>query len=396
MSTAPTWAELGVEEMRRGLILMRQSCPYFAWQLPDGSYRPCRQIGQLTQFEGGIFNGTHTPGFYAIRPDNFTRWGAIDFDNHDGSKSRKYWLPDAERALDYLASQLAELWLVESSPGGYHVIGFADALLPAGDMRRILLEIAPAGVEAFPKQDALDTTKPNAKGSLLRFPGYHQLKGTWARLTARSGLVPDADGVAPVPILKLWQEPTSGSQLLSLYAQVTRGLPLTGNGQRFNAMQTIVGRLKGRTLDEAIAVEIHDRFYNQHRALIQTPIHQSRAHFLTWFRKAAPCCVELPDYLTTATEEAKIAALPPVPDVPHDRLAATVRLFLSAKKHSDKTGKEFCLSLRLISQRLGVSIASASSYAAACRKAGIVVRLKIGSDYTGMASTYQPGREWPS
>jgi hypothetical protein len=395
MNAVPTWAELGVEEMRRGMALLQQGNPYFAWQLSDGNYRPCYQKQQLERFASGIFDGTHTPGFYSIRRDNLTRWGAIDFDAHAPVASDS-WRDKAQHAFDLLAPKFAERWFLESSPGGFHVVAFSERLLAAADVRGILFELAPAGVEVFPKQDELDASDPRAKGNLLRLPGKHQRKGTWARFIARSGRVPDAGGVAPVPKSKLWQEPNASSLLLSLYAQVTRGLPLTGRGQRFNAMQTIVGRLKGRTLDEAVAVEIHDRFYNQHHALIQTSIHQSRAHFLTWFRKAAPCRVELPDYLTTATEEAKIAALPPVPDVPHDRLAETVRLFLSAKKHSDKTGKEFCLSLRLISQRLGVSIASASSYAAACRKAGIVVRLKIGSDYTGMASTYQPGREWPS
>ena len=385
MSAARAWPN--VEEMRRGIALMRQGCPYFAWQLPDGSYRPCRQIGQLTQFEAGIFDGTHTPGFYAIRPGNLTRWCALDFDNHDGSKSRKYWLSDAQRAFDCLAAQLAERWLVETSPGGYHVIGFADALLPAADVRRILWEIAPTGVEVFPKQDVLDTTKPNAKGSLLRFPGRHQLKGTWALFIACSGRVRDVEGIAaasnPAP-----------AQFLSLYAQVTRGLQLTGTGQRFNAMQIIVGRLKGRTLDEAIAVDIHDRFYNQHRARIQTPIEQSRAYFLTWFRKAAPCNVEIPDCEPTPAQAAMVAGLPKLPDIRPELLIVTVRLFLSAKKHADAQGREFFLSLPTIARRLGVSIASASNYRNACYRVGLIEMVKRGSYVSGKASTYRLKPEW--
>src|ERR1700683_1196219 len=120
MSTAPTWAELGVEEMRRGLVLMRQSCPYFAWQRSDGRYRPCWRIEELTQFESGIFDGMHTPGFYSIRRDDLTRWGAIDFDAHSPVISDN-WRDNAQHAFDLLAPQFVERWLVESSPGGFHV-----------------------------------------------------------------------------------------------------------------------------------------------------------------------------------------------------------------------------------------------------------------------------------
>ena len=63
-----TWPN--IEEMHRGIALMLQGAPHFAWQLPDGTYRPCRQIAQLERFEAGIFDGTNTPGFYAIRPGN--------------------------------------------------------------------------------------------------------------------------------------------------------------------------------------------------------------------------------------------------------------------------------------------------------------------------------------
>jgi len=384
-----------VEEMRRGIALLLQGNPYFAWQHSDGSYRPCHDVNQLTRFEAGILDGTYSPGFYSIRPDNLTRWGAIDFDAH-GTVGADRWRDAAQRAFDLLAKRFPEVWLIESSPGGFHVVAFAAALMPAAEMRRILLEIAPAGVEVFPKQNSLDATKPNAKGSLLRFPGRHQLKGTWARFIARHGHVQDVEGITAAPKPSRYEEPSAKAKFLSLYAVATRGLHLTATGQRFNAMQIIVGRLKGRTLDEAVAVDIHDRFYNEHRTHFQTPIETSRAYFLTWFRKAKPCKAELPDYLTTPAEETKIAALPPVPNVPHDRLAATVRLFLSAKKHADKKGREFYLSLPMIAERLGVSIGSASNYAAACRKLGIVEMIKRGSAFTGKASTYKPGREWPN
>lgn len=395
MNVPHTWPS--VEEMRRGIALMQQGTPYFAWQLLDGSYRPCRHVEQLTRFESGIFNGTHTAGFYSIRPDNLTRWGAIDFDNHDGSKSRDYWLPHAQRAFDILKSQFAEAWLLETSPGGFHVIPFADALMPPAGMRRVLTEIAPAGrkdMEIFPKQDTLDASKPNAKGNLLRFPGKHQRKGTWARFIARSGHVQDVEWITTAAKSAKWEPPSDKARFESLFQQVTRGLHLTATGQRFNAMQKIVGRLKGRTLDEKIALDVHDRFYNQHRARIQTPIEQSRAYFLTWFRKAAPCNA-LPDYPTTEAEQAYLTSLPPVRGVPQDRLDATVRLFLSAKKHADATGREMFLGLWTIAERLGVGIAAASNYRNACYRIGLIEMVQRGRYSEGKASIYKPGKDWP-
>src|ERR1041384_2435166 len=80
--TERTWESIG--EMQRGLALMLQGNPYFATQFVDKNgeqaYRPtwkdCCQI--VTE----IYDGRLTAGFYAIRPDSMTRWGALDFDNH--------------------------------------------------------------------------------------------------------------------------------------------------------------------------------------------------------------------------------------------------------------------------------------------------------------------------
>ncbi|MEI6084554.1 MAG: hypothetical protein WCS70_09665 [Verrucomicrobiota bacterium] len=393
VSTGPTWESR--EEMRRGMMLMLQGTPYFAWQLPDGSYRPCRHVEQVARFESGIFDGTHTAGFYSIRPDNLCRWGALDFDNHDGSKSRDYWLPHAQRAFEILKGQFAEVWLLETSPGGFHVIPFAEALMLPADMRRILAEIAPAGMkdlEIFPKHDKLTPQKP--MGFLLRFPGKHQHKGHWGRFLARSGHVQEVGGVTPAPKPARFEKSSDAARFESLYQTVTRGLNITGTRQRFNAMQIIMARLKGRTLDEKTAVDVHDRFYNQHRARIQTPIEKSRAYSLTWFRKAAPCNA-LPDYPPTEAEQAYLDALPPVRGVPFDRLAGTVRLFLSAKKHADATGRELFLSLPTIAERLGVSIASASNYRNACYRLGLIEMVERGRYSEGKASTYKPGKDWP-
>ena len=68
-----------------GASLMGQGCPYFAWQyLREGrqAYRPCRNLAQLTRFEADIYEGLKDGRLYSIRPDNLTRWGALDFDAH--------------------------------------------------------------------------------------------------------------------------------------------------------------------------------------------------------------------------------------------------------------------------------------------------------------------------
>ena len=385
MSAARTWPN--VEEMHRGIALMRQGVPYFAWQLPDGSYRPCRQIGQLTQFEAGIFDGTHTPGFYAIRPGNLTRWCALDFDNHDGSKSRKYWLSDAQHAFDCLAAQLTERWLVESSPGGYHVIGFADAPLPAADMRRIFLEIAPTGVEVFPKQDELRADDPNAKGSLLRFPGHHQCKGTWACFIARSGRVQDADGIVPVPKPSGWQEPTPEGRLRSLYVIATRGIEITGQGQRFKAMQRIAGRLKGRA-NEQEALWVYTAWHNHNAGNIGTPLHEGRKAFLSWFNRAEPCNASVPVYQRTEAEQAKIASLPKFPDVKAEHLAAVVGLLLDAERHAKGQGLDtFWRSCRDLAANIGTSESTAKRVRSAAAKALTLKVARAGS--TGYATEFE-------
>ena len=112
---------------------------------------------------------------------------------HSGSVGCEHWLDTARRAFDTLAPKFAEAWLVESSPGCFHVVTFLPELVPARDMQAMLREYAPPDVEVFPKQDELNASDPRAKGNLLRFPGKHQLRGTWARFIARQGGVSEPD-----------------------------------------------------------------------------------------------------------------------------------------------------------------------------------------------------------
>ena len=395
MSTTPTWES--VEEMRRGMMLMLQGNHYFARQSivtnskgeQDQKYTPCYALKKLTRFEVNIFDGRETVGFYSIRPDNLTRWGGLDFDNHDGSKPREYWLPHAQSAFEALKKQFAEVWLVESSPGGFHVIAFANALMPAAEMRRILQSHAPAGVEVFPKQDELDASKSNAKGNLLRFPGHHQLKLTWAHFLDRSGQVQDVDGVAPAPKPSGWHEPTSDGRLRSLYVVATRGIQINEAAQmkRFKAMQKIAGRLKGRASEQE-AIWVYTAWHNRNADKIGTPLQESRTAFLSWFNKAAPCNVTIPEYPLTEAENAMIAGLPKFPDVRAEHLASVVRLLLNAEHLAKDQGlATFWRSCRTISELLGIPERTANRIRSAAVKALDLDVIKKG--HTGYATEYQ-------
>jgi hypothetical protein len=195
--------------------------------------------------------------------------------------------------------------------------------------------------------------------------------------------------------LELWQEPTETERLESLYHRVTSGLIVTAPGQRFNTMKRIVGRLKGRTLDEGEAGWVHDRWFNENSGNIVTPFGESKAEFLKWFRKAAPCNTDIPDNEPTPQQASMIAALPKMKNIRAENLAATVRLILSAKRFADSKGlPEFWLSLRDVADKLGVSVQTASNLMGACRFLKVVHRMEMGRYTEGKASTYRMGKEW--
>lgn len=377
-----TWP--AVEEMRRGITLMRMGCHYFAWQRPDNTYHPCYDVEQLTRFESGIFEGRNSPGFYAIRPDNQTRWGALDFDAH-GTVGKDKWRTAAQAAYDLLKPRFAESWFLESSPGSFHTVFFLTELRPAIEVRAILTEAAPGGIEIFPKQDVLKDD-PKAKGSLLRFPGRHQAKGTWGRFISRSGCITNPDEVPAAKRSTAWSEPTETERFNSLYAVATRGIIITGPGQRFRAMQRLAGRLKGRC-DESTAHGIYCRWHGHYAAQIGTPLEEARKAFLAWYRKAAPCNVEIPDYPPSPAEAALLESLPTLPDVRPELLQATVRLFLSAGKLAHAQGRMMFLGLPTLAQHLGVSITTAWRYRSAVVKLGIAEPVEQG--HTGYATTYK-------
>lgn len=387
-----TWENLN--EMMRGVMLMLQANEYFAWQFvkkgfsKDGStqndapYKPCFDLNQLTQHRNEIFEGVKTAGFYSIRPDNLTRWGALDFDDHDNLGLQ--WSEPAEKAYKAFSLRFDECWLLETSPGGYHVISFTKDPIPAKDFRLALKEHAPTSVEVFPKQDVLGD-KPGAKGSLLRFPGKHLLKDTWGRFIDRSGRIEIGNQSLKQP-LKKWEIPSFRGNMESLYIRMTRGLEITAKGQRFNAMKRLGGKLKGRAeRDEAIW--IYKKWHNRYASKIETPFDESLKSFLIWFDAASPCNVEIPPYATSEEEETRLVGLPKLPNIKPEILKDVARLFYRVRSHAQSKGIEApWLSCRTISEELGISVPTASRYRQACVRLGLVKVIEIG--HSGFASTY--------
>ena len=115
---------------------------------------------------------------------------------------------------------------------------------------------------------------------------------------------------------------------------------------------------------------------------------ESRVEFLTWYRKAAPCNVELPDHPLSPAEEVALANLPKMPNVPPEKLKATLRLFFLAQWHAAETrrGLPF-LSYRYIGEWLGVCQGSAYSYVSALRRLGIIKLVERG--HTGRANVWE-------
>lgn len=378
ISDNPTWSSPA--EMLRAFHLLRQGNRYLARQLPNGSYRPI----QAAKFDLiRLWHGRETAGFYSIRRDNVTRWGSIDFDNHDLATNIN-WFPAALSEFDRLAGVFAEVWLVESSCEagrypGYHVIAFSDVLLPAADMRKLIGSVGDH--EVFPKQDALNPSEPRAKGSLIRMPGKHQRKGTWSRIIMIHGRATDA-----VPEFTNWVESTEQGKLQSLLVNATKGLNLTEQGQRWHYQQKLGGRLKGRATRE-VAEWVFTEWFHKNAKFIDSEFVIARRQFLDWFDKAKACKVELPEN-DLSPYNARIEAIEPQRGVDTDRLKETARLMLRAHLHARSKGlTAFWLSSRDIGRHLGCSEQTASRLRSALVKAGMVALEELG--YTGVASTYR-------
>jgi hypothetical protein len=233
---------------------------HLAFQLPDGSYRPSRKCELLAYpaFVPAVVEGRRTIGFYALGPQDVTRFGAVDFDAD----------PEAD---GYFAALLFEQWaatrvptiLEASSPGRWHVWRLWPAFVPVAAARReIQVVVTQAGprapVEIFPKQDH---ATGKGYGNLIRFPGKHQARGTFSQLVA-------ARNLDQVPPMKGWQEPTEKDRFEALYRNVTHRLVLTAPHTRYPAQVKLIGRLKAREVDEATARRVVGRWLAENETLI--------------------------------------------------------------------------------------------------------------------------------
>ena len=221
---------------------------------------------------------------------------------------------------------------------------------------------------------------------MLRFPGKHQAKGTWARFVARSGQVANVQSDLVAAKAAKWIEPSTEGRMNSLYVTTTKGITITGRGQRFRAMQKIAGRLKGRSSREE-ALWVYNAWHHRHEVNIGTPFAESRREFLAWYDKANPCVAIVPDYPLTAREEAMIATLPKFPNVKVEHLAAVVRWLLCAAHHAREKGREtFWFSCPQLGKRLGTSYSTAQRVRKAAESAMSLEIARAGS--IGWATEY--------
>lgn len=113
--------------------------------------------------------GTSTAGFYALKPDNTTRWVVLDADQHEGRENlQEAWKQLTARGISAqleLSRRGGHLWVL-LEPMAAHVA------------RRLIFGALPdlGPTEVFPKQDRLES---HARvGTLVRGPlGIHRLTG---------------------------------------------------------------------------------------------------------------------------------------------------------------------------------------------------------------------------
>ena len=125
-------------------------------------------------------------GFYPSNRDGLSRWGAMDFDAHDGDalRARGYALSAFQVLRRHL--DLSGIVLGTSGTDGWHLFGFTENLHPVADWARLLknvvaiigAELRPGVCEIFPCDP-----KPGSLGFAIRAPG------SWNPKTGRCGLI---------------------------------------------------------------------------------------------------------------------------------------------------------------------------------------------------------------
>src|SRR5215213_2341863 len=139
----------------------------YALQRPNGAYflksAPLTPDVIRVHLLGGL-----TAGFYALTPDNTTRWVVLDADRADG-------LAQLQWSAQQLDTRGITSHLETSRRGGHLWILFEP--IQATLARRLIMGCLPEmEVEVFPKRDQLDDQ--TRVGNLVRGPfGIHRMTG---------------------------------------------------------------------------------------------------------------------------------------------------------------------------------------------------------------------------
>lgn len=167
----------------------------------DGaSFTAPRVEDRCTQFLSKLdlhlhFNGTQIVGLHAIANDSTSKWFAFDIDAHNDQADCNANFAVAMRLLDAVNSAGLKAIVEDSNGrGGFHIWVVLDGPIPselAYRLARLLrTEADAAGIEAFPKQQSVSSSRPF--GNFLRVPGKHHkarpphwsriydaVRGTW-------------------------------------------------------------------------------------------------------------------------------------------------------------------------------------------------------------------------
>jgi len=171
------------------------------------------------------FRGHRSVGLHLISKANTCRFCAFDVDAHHGENP-----VENEKIARSIVEQLSALGyepilLDSDGRGGFHVLVIFEAPAPSRDVHALGHDVAPDGVEFFPKQDEVNDSTP--LGSWLRLPGRHPARDHWTRAIVNgkslnwedtaefltdpptSPLPPRASGTSPVAGDKPTSTPTA-------------------------------------------------------------------------------------------------------------------------------------------------------------------------------------------
>lgn len=206
------------------------------------------------------FRGETSIGLHAISLDNTCRWCSWDIDAHDEEDRREENWATVESLVESLQALGYEPVIEDSDGrGGFHVWLFFEEPVPAADVHAFVTEMAPDGVEAFPKQARVE---PGGFGSWLRLPGKHPRREHWSRVWSGREWIdwPDAAEIFIDPPTS----PAPPSAPTPSGADGVERLPISGRkeqaeiaerdeipaGRRNDALLSLAGTMRRRAMRE--------------------------------------------------------------------------------------------------------------------------------------------------